>query len=139
MDIYEKKPQYDINSGKLCWIERVRIGSRCDYTGTSLGGDYTDPEEMPYPSYVLDYGNEDPMFGCVGEELEFFEEHSLEAHEFLSGPYEISYESCLQLVKEAAEEGLDFASALRVSRIRTARKLLKEGTIKPENLRGYEE
>jgi len=138
MHIYEKRLQYDVNTGKPGVSGWVKVGSRCDFTGILLE-DSVDPEGLPYPTYILDYGDNDPMFGVGDEERRFEEEFEVATHVFLLEPYEVSYDSCLELVTEAAKKKVDFSSVLRDSRIRTARKLIESGEIKPENLNGFDD
>lgn len=141
MEIYKKEQRFNSRTGKPAGTIKVCKETRCDFSGRVVDGG----ERKDYPAYycklVLDYENQDPCFGASGDEFRFGKDNNLNMFDFLSQPYvifddvaETGETEMPAFLKSLADyESLDHA--LRTMRINTAKKLLADGIIKPEDLR----
>lgn len=142
MKIYKSEPRFDPRTGEPTHPEKSWKETRCDFTGAVV--ESRDPKLYPayYCQFVLDYGSQDPCFGASGEEFEFGEKYDINMFNFLSDSYvilddmaETGETAMPKFLKHLSKcESLD--GALREMRIKTAKRLIKAGIIKPEDLIG---
>ena len=142
MKIYHQVTRYRSSTGKpyLRW-EFKEI--RCDFSGRVIDEDLN---SHSYPNYNLQYDDQDPCFGSGGDEYHFGQEYGVDMFEFLSGTYHfitgsynedgeyVDYNACVEMMKSLINKNISFDAMCRASRIKTAIKLIKEGTILPEQL-----
>lgn len=148
MIIYEKVKRFNSTTGepfeKWGWKE-----VRCDYTGVVL-----EPESY-YCAYDLNYHEMDPCFGSGNGEHQLNLDFRIEVHSFLYQTYNFlsvggtnNKEECAewQMMEEALKNCTNpksewyrcytFDAICRVTRVRTARKLIEDKVITPEQLEG---
>lgn len=122
---------------------------RCDFTGEVL-------DDNEYCRYGLNYENQDPCFGAGGEEYEFGQKYGIDIWEFLDYEYAFAsiggsdepehYAESL-MMNEAVGNFMDertewyrcftFDAMCRHSRIRTAKRLIEEKIIEPQQLMSH--
>lgn len=144
MYIYKRIPFFSHVDGQP--IEPIISYSqtRSDLSGRVVDS-VDDGETYYYCSYKLEYGNQDPIMGADGDEYKFGEEYKVNMFNFLSQPYvffnDFSGDSEYPAFFKALKKHDTLDNALRTMRINTARKLIKSGEIKPEDLQdgSYEE
>lgn len=153
MIIYDKVKRFDSVTGKPIerWIEKE---IRCDYTGKVLG--YNDFGPESFCTYNLNYGDHDPCFGVPGEEYQLGKDFHIEVFPFLSQAYHFltvggtdNKEDCAewQMMEEALKNCKKsnnewfrchtFDAICRAARCRTARKLIEDKVITPEQLEDH--
>lgn len=153
MIIYDKVQRFDSVTGKP--IERwVQKEVRCDYTGRVL--DYNDFGPESFCTYSLNYGDHDPCFGAGGEEYQLGKDFKIEVFPFMSQEYHFyngggcsdakedyaEWQMMEEAIKNCHKEKTEwyrcytFDSMCRTARVRTARKLIEEKVITPEQLEG---
>ena len=139
MLIYDKVKRFDSITGKPTekWTFKE---IRCDYTGTVL--------ENYYCAYNLDYGDQDQCFGAGDEEFKLGRDLKIDMFQFLSQTYYFSLDGAecaeFQMMEEAIKNCKNpksewyrcntFDSICRRSRIKTARKLVEDNIIAPDQL-----
>lgn len=130
MKIYRLEPRFSPTTGEPSEPHKVFDHVRCDYTGKVIDGigNYT------YPAYALEYGNTDPCWGSHPGESDFAEVYGIELHEFLGDTYDINFEDEADFLRSVSES---FGSCLREARVKTAKRLIEEGAVKPEQLEGH--
>lgn len=146
MIIYKEVKRFDPVTGKPV-TKKVRSELRCDFTGNIL---HDDDE---YCRYNLDYQDQDPCFGSSGHEYQFGVKYEIDMYLFLSGTYcfasvpgssSVDGYAEAMMMREALEnytnpdsdwhDCLTFDAMCRASRVRTAKQLIEEGEIKPQEL-----
>lgn len=150
MIIYDKVQRFDSVTGKP--VEQWAFKEiRCDYTGKVL--DYNNFGPESFCTYNLNYGDHDPCFGAGGDEYKLGKDFGIEVFPFMSQEYHF-YSSGgdakedyaeWQMMEEALknckkEKGewhrcYTFDAICRVARVRTARKLIEDKVITPEQLK----
>lgn len=148
MIIYDKVKRFDSETGEP--IERwVQKEVRCDYTGKAL--DYNDFGPESFCTYQLCYGDHDPCFGSSGDEYQLSKDFKIDIHAFMSQEYHFysgggadtkDQYAEWQMMEEAMKDCRNpksewyrcytFDAICRVARCRTARKLVDDKAITPE-------
>ena len=150
MIVYNKVKRFNSETGEP--VERwVQKEIRCDYTGRVL--EYSDFGPESYCSYHLDYDNHDPCFGSGGDEYQLGKDFKIEVFPFMAQEYHFysgggsdtkeEYAEW-QMMEEAIENCKNpksewhrcytFDAICRQARCRTARKLIENKAITPEQL-----
>ena len=144
MKIYKT---YEIKNINL-WTKEITTKKRsvlchiCDYSGLVI-----DEYDKTWSNYIIDYGNNDPLFGSYCEDEEFLSQH-IDMYSFMNQPYEYyddSLGSCLfgnqeekMLNKIVSIKHLEDFNGLdeimRFFRVKVAKKLISQGVIDPEDL-----
>jgi hypothetical protein len=147
MIIYDKVKRFNSETGEP--VERwVQKEVRCDYTGKVL--DYNDFGPESFCTYQLSYGDHDPCFGSSGDEYQLGKDFKIDIHAFMSQEYHF-YSGVAdtkdqyaewQMMEEAMKDCRNpksewyrcytFDAICRVARCRTARKLVDDKVITPE-------
>lgn len=150
MRIYEKVKRFDPVTGKP--VEKWAFKEvRCDFTGEVLDYDEYGPES--YCSYQLDYDGHDPCFGSSGDEYDLGEKHDIDMFQFLSAEYHFKSvggsddpedfaeammmkEAVANCTKRKSEwfRCFTFDACCRTARTRTAKRLIEEKVITPDQL-----
>lgn len=146
MIIYEKVKRFNPVTGEP--VEKWAAKEiRCDYTGEVL--DY----DSYYCTYDLNYGDQDPCLGSDGPEYDLGKEFKIEMYSFLAQTYHFLSVGGTDSKEDTAEWAMmeealknctnpesewyrcyTFDSICRHSRTRTARRLIEEKVITPEQL-----
>lgn len=140
MKIYQKTTKFNSNTGEPYSTWKFKE-LRCDFSGNVID---IDEDGCSYPNYILQYEEEDPCFGSDGDEYDFGEKYDISMHEFLSDEYNFlfnsynGYNACNIMIKHYINDypsrDFDFARMCRVSRIKTAIKLIEDGIVTAEQL-----
>lgn len=151
MIIYDKVQRFNPVTGKSIekWIQKE---IRCDYTGKVLDYDNFGPES--FCTYSLNYGDQDACFGAGGDEYKFGKDFGIEVFPFMSQEYHFysgggsdakedyaewqMMEETMKNCKKSNSEWhrcYTFDAICRVARVRTARKLIEDKVITPEQLK----
>lgn len=132
MNVYEIEQRFNRRTGKAEGTDKVWKERRCDFSGEVVAD-----RDGDYPKYAclinLDYEDQDSCMGSGGEEYDLHKKHGIDVYAFLNEPYAIHEDAMKDFLKSAAKQGnLDYA--LRSARTATAKRLIEEGVIKPEQL-----
>jgi hypothetical protein len=152
MEIYKTEQRFDPKTGAPSKPVKTWKETRCDFSGRVVES----VEDKGYPAYYckfdLDYGSQDPCFGCGGEgdgDEGAFGNDVVDMFQFLSRPYVIFDDSVgdyndggpesempafLKALGKLKGNRVSLDGALREMRVRTANRLIKEGIIQPEEL-----
>lgn len=147
MIIYDKVKRFNSETGEP--VERwVQKEVRCDYTGKVL--DYNDFGPESFCTYQLSYGDHNPYFGSSGDEYQLGKDFNIDIHAFMSQEYHFYSGGAdtkdqyaeWQMMEEAMKDCRNpksewyrcytFDAICRVARCRTARKLVDDKVITPE-------
>lgn len=133
MKIFEQVKRFDAHTGKPYFVKKFKE-FRCDFSGEVIDEDL---ESYSYPSYNLEYGDQDPCFGSCGKEYEFGKTHDINMFEFLSDTYHFrndTNDQCVAMMLKYHKSKMSFAEMCRTSRIEAAETLIKSGEITAEQL-----
>ena len=129
MYLYKEIKQYDVNTGKEIEPRWVKENVICDLTGKI--GKY---QENIGQVYSIDYGGEDPCFGCLDFEYDFGKKWHIDVYSIFDDPF-IFIENEGSLIKEMSK-GYSYGNdrdthytvwhAFRYFRIQMLDKLLTE-------------
>jgi hypothetical protein len=138
--------KYDENTGEPWGVGVEQNILRCDYTGTQL--DELPSEDLPYPSYSIDYGSQDPCLGLGSDpESRLWDEYPIGMGRFLldNGKYRIrsdyegrAYEEFTEYLHKEDSYPKSFGSYLRMIRSRTALRLIEEEIVPLHEINGFE-
>lgn len=147
MLIYGLRDRYDAMTGKK-YQRWVNIEIRCDYTGEIINDENLD-DSLLYCSYVLDYDSqEDPCFSAKEPVTGVNNIHELLAQPYhfrsFAGGHNIKDFAECMMMEEAFEnfnkkwsifcDAFTFDAMCRISRVRTANRLIEKKIITPNQL-----
>ena len=138
MKIYHQVERFHPRTGKPSMVTELKE-LRCDFTGVVIDPD----ERSPYPTYHLDYGDSDPCFGSDADAFAFGKQYNVNMYAFMSDAYVFDNgdngaetDACALMLRRHINKKstCTFADLCRAARFATAKKLLADKVITPDQL-----
>ena len=137
MEIYRVELRFDPKTGMKLGEVKVPSTIRCDFTGKDLGDG-----DLYYGHYQILYYSQDACYGASEEEFEFGKEFDVDMGDFLCKPYvflndwQTGENAEKNMLTQMPADGLEtFSEACRYYRVLTARKLIEDGVITPDEIK----